>query len=362
MRKIIYLAICAMGIVSCGNKGTIDPTSKKINGPLGKFFEVVERDYKISDNELSIEFKRISEGGPTGASWSSEPTFTVEIQDEDGNSIASKHTDVVFNKEQLESVFSLGVDETTSITFKFNKDKIKDAARFKVSSKWNEGEDKPSYHSTGNNGIYDLKGSVGDYPATMHFEIEGTDVNGNYYYDKLGGPNNRLIISGKVKEDGIIDLNETTSKGKPTGHFIGRIDGDYFSGEFFNNQGKQFSFNFVKTGSVSDGDYNFDETNSNLSMDNGDDSSFDEEKKGDSSYDDFIDEYEKFYRTYIRFIKKMDKNNPTAMVEYAKLMKQYNDYAAKVEKAKGHLSTSQLNRLNKINAELIEEMQKIQNQ
>lgn len=346
-RNVFFMAIIAIFLVSCGNGGTITPTSKNINGPLGKFFEVVERDYKLDDGKVSVEFKRISEGGPKDASWSSKPTFTVELLDEDGNSISSESSDVVTAKEQLETVFALGVNETATITFRF--DDVKKATKFKVSSKWNEGEDK--------SGTFDLKGFVGEYPVTMHFKIEGTDINGNYYYDKLGGPDNRLKIVGKVKEDGSIDLNETNSKGTPTGHFMGRIDGDRFSGEFVNYKGKQFSFSLTKTGAVSDGDYDFDDSDSDLSVDSGDDSSFDD--VGDSSYDELIDEYEKFYRTYMRFIKKMDKDDPTAMVEYAKLMKQYNDYAAKIEKAEGNLSSSQLSRLNKINAELMEEMQKI---
>lgn len=145
MKKVFLfvLMISAMFMLaSCGSKSNykLTPTSKKINGPLGKFFEVVEREYKINGNELSVEFKRIAEGGPTDASWSTHPTFSVEIQDEDGNSIASRHTDVVLTEEQLEAVFSLGVDETASITFKFNEDKIKDAAKFKVSSKWEKAE------------------------------------------------------------------------------------------------------------------------------------------------------------------------------------------------------------------------------
>ena len=137
--KLFVMAVLAISLAACSAGGKLTPTSKKVNGLLGKFFEVVERDYKMNDNELSVEFKRIAKGGPTDASWSSEPTFTVELQDEDGNSIASEHTDIVFTKEQLESVFSLGIDETASITFKFYN-KTKEAVKFKVSSKWSDGD------------------------------------------------------------------------------------------------------------------------------------------------------------------------------------------------------------------------------
>ena len=157
------MALFAMFLAACGNGGKINPTSKKVNGPLGKYFEVVERDYKISDDELSVEFKRIAEGGPTSASWSSEPTFTVELQDEDGNVLSSESTQVVRSEEQLESVFSLGVDETASIKFKF--DKTKGAVKFKVSSKWDESKESESgsqeeNSTSGSDGTFDLKGAI----------------------------------------------------------------------------------------------------------------------------------------------------------------------------------------------------------
>ena len=134
--KLFVMTVIAISLAACGTGGSINPTSKKVNGPLGKFFEVVERDYKINDGKLGVEFKRIAEGGPDNASWSSEPTFTVELQDEDGNVIETISTNVVRTEDELESVFSLGVDETASITFVF--DKTDGAAKFKVSSKWKD--------------------------------------------------------------------------------------------------------------------------------------------------------------------------------------------------------------------------------
>ena len=81
---------------------------------------------------------------------------------------------------------------------------------------------------------------------------------------------------------------------------------------------------------------------------------------GDASVDEFLDEYEKFWRKYMNFIKKMDKKDPTAMVEYGQLLMQYNEYAQKLQDIKGEVSIDQINRLNKMNAELLSEMQKIE--
>ena len=127
--KLFVMTVIAISLAACGNGGKINPTSKKINGPLGKFFEIVERDYKMNDNGLGVEFKRIADGGPSDASWSSRPTFLVELQDEDGNVISTANTDVVLTREELELVFSLAVDETASISFDFSK--TEGAAKFK---------------------------------------------------------------------------------------------------------------------------------------------------------------------------------------------------------------------------------------
>jgi hypothetical protein len=143
--KLFILFLVSVCLASCGGSD-LKPTSNKIQGPLGKFFEVVERNYSLKDGQVSIEFKRIAEGGPKSVSWSSSPTFTVELLDADGNVVASDETDVVYDSSPLESVFSLGMDETKTIAFKFEE--TKGAVSFKVSSKWDESKEKSSDESS----------------------------------------------------------------------------------------------------------------------------------------------------------------------------------------------------------------------
>ena len=348
------MTLIAISLAACGNGGKINPISKKINGPLGKFFEVVERDYKISDGELSVEFKRIAEGGPSDASWSTSPTFLVELQDEDGNVISTESTHVVNTEDQLESVFSLGVDETASITFKF--DKTKGASKFKVSSKWES--DKEESSDTNIESVedktVDLTGNVDKYPVTMHLEISGTQVKGSYYYDKQGA-NAKLKLMG-TNEDGIIDINETDADGTPTGHFRGKFVNGVYSGHFVTNQGKKMPFKLYE-GDASD--YSSDDDADFTDFDS-DDTDLSIDSEGDSSYDDFLDEYEQFWKRYMSFLKKASKSDPTAMIEYGKLLKEYNEYNRKLQQLKGHLSIDQLNKMNKMNTEMMQEMQKMQ--
>ena len=124
-----------------------------------------------------------------------------------------------------------------------------------------------------------------------------------------------------------------------------------YKGKFVTNQGKKMSFVVSENG----------EENSDI---NTEDTSFDEQdssidNEGDESVDEFLDEYEKFWKTYINYMKKLDQNNPTAMIEYAKLLQQYNSYNKKLAKIKGRMSIDQLNRINQMNLELMKEMEKI---
>lgn len=151
MRKINFIiAICAIVISACGDSG-IKPKTAKISGPLGEFFEVVDREYKFVPYEnnkdllqINVEIKRIKEGGPKDASWSSEPTFSISIMDGSENVIATESSDIVFEKEELENIFALGIDETSSIPFKTDKDKANATVLFKISSKWDATKEKSS--------------------------------------------------------------------------------------------------------------------------------------------------------------------------------------------------------------------------
>ena len=340
------MAVIVFSLAACSGGGKLSPTSKKVNGPLGKFFEVVERDYKFNDDELSVEFKRIAEGGPTDASWSSRPTFTLELLDEDGDVISSVSTDVVITKEQLEAVFALGIDETTSISFKV--DEAKNAEKFKISSKWDgtkEG-DSESSASTGTDGAFDLHGTVDKYPITMHLNIDGTTVKGSYYYDKKG-PDAELTLSG-TNDDGELDINETDADGTPTGHFKGKIDNGVFRGQFITNKGKKMPF------IVSEGDIDISDDNDS-EYDDSDTSS-----SGSENWDELLDSYENYVDKYISYVKKAAKGDMTALTEYPSLMEKAQDYSDKLQRAQGEMSSAQWARYNKISMKMMKAAQEMQ--
>ena len=82
--------------------------------------------------------------------------------------------------------------------------------------------------------------------------------------------------------------------------------------------------------------------------------------EGDPSVDRFLDEYENFFDHYMSYIKKMNKDDPTFMIEYAKLLNSYQKLAEREKQLKSKMSMSQLNRLNSISVKLMQEMQKMQ--
>lgn len=143
MKKIMFMVtLAAMTLMSCGggSNGSISPVSEKIQGPLRDYFEVVVRDYKINDGNLSVEIKRIKEGFPSP--WTEgmkvgysegyfEPLFTIEYQDEDGNVLSKDVSHIVFDREALETIAGLNVGETATLSFNCDE---KNAKKFKALS------------------------------------------------------------------------------------------------------------------------------------------------------------------------------------------------------------------------------------
>lgn len=219
--------------------------------------------------------------------------------------------------------------------------------------------------NNGLDGTYSLEGRVEKYPIVMNLEIKGENVKGTYYYKK-NGPSAQLNLSGTNK-DGKLDLNETDKNGTPTGHFKGKMENGIFKGFFIDNKSNKMPFIVSEVGTdESSIDFTFeddeaevpDDYDSNPDIDDDSEISFDD--KGDESIDDFIKEYEKFWKSYMSFLKKADANNPTWVIEYGKLMNQANKYNSKLQKMQGKMSVAQFERLNKMSIEIIKEAQQLE--
>lgn len=67
-----------------------------------------------------------------------------------------------------------------------------------------------------------------------------------------------------------------------------------------------------------------------------------------NDWDDLLDEYEEYVDQYIKTLKKAMEGDMSALSEYAALAEKAQKLANKIEKAKGEMSTSQLQRYAKI--------------
>lgn len=132
----------ALSLLSCGGREVVvTPSKSSISGPLGEYFQVVDRNYKVKDGYINIEIERIETGLPdplvdgmeVGYNDNRvEPGFVVEFLDENGDILCKDQTDIVWNKDELVAVVALGVGETSSIPFCANV--TKGLSSFKVSS------------------------------------------------------------------------------------------------------------------------------------------------------------------------------------------------------------------------------------
>jgi len=111
-------------------------------------------------------------------------------------------------------------------------------------SEGNRGNIEEKVTLTSNKKTYNMRGAISKYPITMQIEINGSQINGYYYYnrqyDKIG-TKAYLNVTGTY-ENGYIDMNETNSEGTPTGHFQGWLKNNFFKGNFINTNGEQMPF------------------------------------------------------------------------------------------------------------------------
>ena len=101
-------------------------------------------------------------------------------------------------------------------------------------------------------------------------------------------------------------------------------------------------------------------------IDNGeDDDDLDEDTNETSpsgsgiSIDELLSEYEKFADDYIAFLKKFDKNDPTAFAKIAEWTNKQTSILSKLEDVHGEMEMKHINRMNKINTKIMNAASKI---
>lgn len=99
-------------------------------------------------------------------------------------------------------------------------------------------------------GTYQLRGEIGPYGAKMSITIDGKDVTGMYHYDSQKAGVN-MSLSGELKKDKSLIINEYAPNGKNSGRFKGTFNGNEFRGTFYNlTNGNQFFFMFIEENNI----------------------------------------------------------------------------------------------------------------
>lgn len=125
-KQLFNIMLLGSLLSSCGDS-VVKPSSPKITGPLSNYFEVIDREYKINDNgTIQVEIKRIAEGFP--APWVEgmpvgydcdqiEIGFNISLKDKAGDVVSKDETSIVWENEDLKTVASLSLGESSTIPF-----------------------------------------------------------------------------------------------------------------------------------------------------------------------------------------------------------------------------------------------------
>lgn len=380
MLQYFLLAAVLVLFAACSGDGSIKPVSEKIQGPLGAYFEVVNKKYQAKNGKIFVEIRRINEGFP--APWQKgmevgysggnfEPHFNIEFQNADGNVVSKDQTDIVFDRDELSAIADLGCDESSTVTFQCGEG----VAQFKVGSTFKSHEGEIYIYNVSSSSeeekTINLEGNIGKYPImmTMHIDADGT-VTGAYYY-KSKGPGNYLYLKGEKSNDNIM-LNEFTKKGKQTGSYAGTYNGCIYSGQFCAKSGTyEFELRPTEMQDIDLTGVDFDSFVGELafieeSSEGADYSSYGNDSDGSSSgskeWDELLDSYESYVTSYIRLLKKASNGDISAMAEYPKLMQKASDLYEKLEKNIDVMSVSQSARFLEITNKMTEAAQQMLDQ
>ena len=159
----VILSIC---MVSCGGKKensdeaiVLTPETTHIKGDLGDCFEVVEKEYTVTDDwgdMVAIEVKRtdadfpfntkgVEPYGTYGQGVTGNAGFGIEILDENGNVIEkTAATDSglsgMYSSDDMKEALKLRAGETCAVRWSFHFDSEKKPVKFRLTSAYEEVE------------------------------------------------------------------------------------------------------------------------------------------------------------------------------------------------------------------------------
>lgn len=155
----------AIVFASCGGKKSsgenekivLTPETTQIKGDLGDYFDVVDKEYTVTDkwgNLVSIEVMRtdvafafdlkgVEPYGTSGKGITGHAGFGIEIIDEDGNVIEKTAATAsglsgMYSSDDMKEALKLKAGETGTVRWSFHFDSDKKPAKFRLTSSYEE--------------------------------------------------------------------------------------------------------------------------------------------------------------------------------------------------------------------------------
>jgi hypothetical protein len=212
-----------------------------------------------------------------------------------------------------------------------------------------------------------LSGSVDKYPIMMSLHINGyREAVGAYYYVRMGS-GSLLYLKGS-KQGNTLSLDEFDSNNKHTGRFEGTFENGKYYGRF-KGEVREFQFSLSEDKNMQPIDlksidfskfYRTYESTSSSSDDSSVDlssifgSDDDSDDSGSEDWDAILDAFEKYVDLLDKAFDKIENNDPTAVVEYAKMYGELLKISPKLDNAKtsNDLTSAQIARYAKINLKM----------
>ena len=159
--KYLTIAIVAICLASCGGKQNseeteeivLTPETTQIKGDLGDYFEVVEKEYTVTDGfgdmvsievertytDYSFDLKGVEPYGTYGKGVTGNAGFGIEILDEKGN-VIEKEAATAGNcpYADMKEALKLKAGETATVRWSFSFDSDKKPAKFRLTSAYEE--------------------------------------------------------------------------------------------------------------------------------------------------------------------------------------------------------------------------------
>ncbi|MCR5013165.1 MAG: hypothetical protein K6A28_00140 [Bacteroidales bacterium] len=267
MKRIYFFALFLLPLLmfSCdainGKKNTesqntaVSPLTDKINGPLGEYFQIVQREFLVQDGRVTIDLRRVKDGFPVPVKSNAplgscpdcyEMALMAEFMDADGNVLTRSVADYTSAYDEISFLSKLPMNETSSVTFAIGAPGV---SKVKLLSDFDY-HGKATCNLSGN-----VKGTM-DVLMSLEFSPEG-EARGAYYHRQFG-PDATLYLVGSLMNQELL-LNEYSTLGKRIGSFKGMFKDGVYSGDYKAFDGRTYNFSLSEDPSM----YPIDYANSN---------------------------------------------------------------------------------------------------